>query len=134
MFCTKCNVDKPTTEFNQNKAKKSGYQSFCKSCMKEYKLSYYQENKTTVITKVRENKRKVREWFNDYKSGLACEECGQNHPATLDFHHLDSDAKDVEVGQLVGYGYGKDLILAEVAKCKVLCSNCHRILHYEQKK
>jgi hypothetical protein len=50
----------------------------------------------------------------EYKKTLRCADCGQSHPATLDFHHLDP-AKE------------------EIAKCVVLCANCHRIRHWNEK-
>lgn len=31
---------------------------------------------------------------------------------------------------MVTFGYGKDALRPEMAKCDVLCANCHRIVHY----
>jgi len=34
-FCTKCNTDKPASEYYKNKKRKSGLQAYCKSCCKQ---------------------------------------------------------------------------------------------------
>jgi len=31
---------------------------------------------------------------------------------------------------MITYGYGAEALEAEIAKCDVLCANCHRIEHY----
>nr|DAN83507.1 MAG TPA: Meiotic chromosome segregation protein [Caudoviricetes sp.] len=33
-ICTKCGLEKPTSEFNKNKLKKDGLQSECRDCHK----------------------------------------------------------------------------------------------------
>lgn len=67
--------------------------------------------------------------FKDYKAGLKCERCSETHPACLDFHHLDPAAKEGDVGRLAR-GWSLDRLKKEIAKCIVLCSNCHRKEHY----
>jgi hypothetical protein len=43
----------------------------------------------------------------------------------MDFDHV-RDEKFASVSQLVSYGYGIASIDAEIAKCDLVCSNCHR--------
>ena len=71
-------------------------------------------------------------WFFEYKKTLACA-CGENHPACIQFHHRDPLTKEGDVSSLVGAGYSKEIILAEVAKCDVICSNCHLKLHWQER-
>ena len=75
--------------------------------------------------------RKVAAWLKEYKLSLACTQCGENHPGCLDFHHRDREQKDGPIAQAAWQGWSVARILAEMAKCDVLCSNCHRKLHYE---
>lgn len=70
----------------------------------------------------------VRKWYNEYKSLLKCQ-CGEDHPACIQFHHLDPLVKDGLVSDIVRYGTLSQLI-AEIVKCSHICSNCHRKLHY----
>ena len=80
---------------------------------------------------VRLRKRKIKEWFEKYKSKLSCSICGENHPATIDFHHKGD--KENQVAQMVHWGYSIDNILKEIKKCEVLCANCHRKVHWKSK-
>ena len=67
-----------------------------------------------------------REWLANYKLERGCELCGfREHAAALDFDHMDRDAKKVGVGMMQMRAWSS--IKAEVAKCRVLCANCHRI-------
>lgn len=43
--CSKCKIEKPSTEFNFCKAAKDGLQSRCKPCIKAYGHKYYQAHK-----------------------------------------------------------------------------------------
>ena len=110
----------------KDKAKAAAYN-------KEYKAVWYKENRKRLIAKDRERKRELREWLTDYKAGLKCERCSFSHPAALDFHHKDGEQKEDAVAAMVSNGFCKERILEEIDKCEVLCANCHRILHYEQK-
>lgn len=56
-------------------------------------------------------------------------DCGYNeHPAALDFDHIGDD-KLFDVSKTMGRSL--EAIQAEIAKCVVRCSNCHRIKTFE---
>jgi hypothetical protein len=99
-----------------------------------YSKSYYEKNKKEVIQKINEKKRAHREWFTAFKSTLKCTVCGEDRPATLDFHHTDPKKTNKKVHKLVSDGHTRIRIQKEIDKCIVLCSNCHRIHHHEERK
>lgn len=78
----------------------------------------------------------TREITNKIKTTLGCEMCGFNaHPAALQFDHIDPATKyRTKTGKIVhpsdmikGGRYSLATVMAEIAKCRVLCSNCHAI-------
>jgi hypothetical protein len=99
---------------------------------KEYSKKHYESNKEKIIVAAQKNKKKARVEWRKFKATLSCEMCGQNHPATLDFHHTVKDKSNKKVSHLTRTG----AYLAarqEITKCSVLCANCHRIHHHEEK-
>jgi hypothetical protein len=52
----------------------------------------------------------------------------------LDYDHRPSEEKKANVSILVKRGAARDVILAEMAKCDLVCANCHRIRTYQRKK
>lgn len=104
--------------------------------MRAYRRKWYEENKSVEQekAKVRQaNRRKeFKEWYKNYKKNLKCERCGFTHPAALDFHHKDPKEKRFTIGAEI-VNCSKQELLEEIQKCEVICSNCHRILHYEEK-
>lgn len=56
-----------------------------------------------------------------------CEICLENHPACLEFHHVNPIEKEYSISAIAGKTM--KTILKEVGKCKILCANCHRKLH-----
>jgi hypothetical protein len=78
-----------------------------------------------------QHKREIIRWFYDYKSALKCEVCGENEPCCIDFHH--EREKTMSIGRFASRGHSKDKILEEIKKCKVLCANCHRELHWNER-
>lgn len=99
---------------------------------KEYSRKHYEKNREKVIASNNEAKARGKEKWDLYKSGLKCARCPENHVATLDFHHVNPEDKEYSVADLVS---NKMFTKAykEIKKCIVLCSNCHRKLHYEEK-
>lgn len=99
---------------------------------KRYNKEYYKNN--TQKEKDRVNKRKIetREWFKNFKKTLKCNRCSEDHPACLDFHHIDGDKKEFQIPRMVKNGFSIDKILEEIEKCEILCSNCPRKEHFEK--
>lgn len=92
--------------------------------------TYYAKNKDKFRESNRNVREKLRVWYRNLKSTLVCNRCGFAHPAALEFHHINPDEKSFEVARLVGMGASERRILEEIAKCEVLCSNCHAIEHW----
>lgn len=80
---------------------------------------------------VNKQRHATREWYRILKSGLRCTDPNcpwpDVNPVCLDFHHPPGVIKVASVTTLVNQGKPREVILAEMAKCEVICSNCHRI-------
>lgn len=106
-----------------------------------YWRQWYEKNKHREDYKAADKatKKRIRKerraWYLDLKSKLKCEgkDCGVSDFRVLDFHHRDPSTKEIEVSNLALNGISKKKILAEIEKCKVLCANCHRIEHWEER-
>jgi hypothetical protein len=72
---------------------------------------------------------KKRQWLQDYKKTLKCNRCPESHPACLDFHHRDPTQKEFLISQIPQANLQR--LIEELAKCEVLCANCHRKHHYD---
>lgn len=99
----------------------------------EYSRKHYEANKELVIRRTKEASVQQKAEWDTFKSTLKCTKCGFDHIAALDFHHEDPSTKEYDVNRLIS---NKRFTKAyeEIKKCIVLCANCHRIHHYEEKK
>lgn len=62
------------------------------------------------------------------KIELGCTDCGyREHPDALEFDHLPGFEKVAGINAMLRRGVGWAKIEAEIAKCEVVCANCHRI-------
>lgn len=100
---------------------------------KEYSAEHYKYNRAKIIARVAENKRKAKEQFLEFKSRLSCVQCGQNHPAALDFHHVIRDPSNKKISELTQNNAYAAAIKEITEKCIVLCASCHRIHHYNER-
>lgn len=130
--CSKCSENKPLTDFNKDRCAKDGYSIYCKHCRKHIRHTSYVKNKDSIISSQLEKRRKSQDWVRQFKD--RCKHCGETHPATLDFHHIEG--KEHGISNLVNRTNLTDeikaLIIIEIQKCIVLCSNCHRKLHWNE--
>lgn len=62
------------------------------------------------------------------KADRACERCGFNDPRALTFHHRDPSTKSFPIATYA-WKVSWERLVAEIAKCDVLCANCHMIEH-----
>lgn len=86
----------------------------------------------TVQAQYRQRRGDIRALIQSFKKDKKCSRCGFDDPHALDFHHRDAGQKDFRIALAVSGNYSRERILAEIAKCDVLCANCHRILHAEE--
>jgi hypothetical protein len=98
----------------------------------KYGKAHYEKNKAAYVERSNKAKKKAREQWALYKSTLACARCGENHPATFDFHHVKRDPSNIKIHRLLGDGRFKKALQEAMEKCIVLCANCHRKHHFEE--
>lgn len=56
-----------------------------------------------------------------------CRDCGETDPVVLDFDHLPGQEKRFEIARAVNASTRAwSTIRVEIAKCEVVCANCHR--------
>lgn len=127
--CTNCHQELPYSEYNARNDSADGLQARCKACLRVTRRKWYAENQETEYARLKAAAAEKRRWWTEYKATLRCEQCGENHPSCLDFHHKDPDDKDINLAQVAFRGWSVARIEKELAKCMVLCSNCHRKLH-----
>jgi 5-methylcytosine-specific restriction endonuclease McrA len=90
----------------------------------------YAERRAYLIQAVQRRRRMVRRQAIALKGGR-CQVCGYDRCAeALEFHHLDSEVKDFGISSR-GYTRSWDKVRQELAKCLLLCANCHREVHAE---
>jgi len=62
--------------------------------------------------------------------GGKCKRCGYDKcAAALEFHHMDPDSKEFGLAQR-GETRSLARMIEESMKCVLLCSNCHKELHF----
>jgi hypothetical protein len=54
-------------------------------------------------------------------------DCGGSfHPAAMQWDHIGTD-KRINISDAVHKGWSRARILTEIAKCELVCSNCHAV-------
>jgi hypothetical protein len=73
-----------------------------------------------------------RDHMRAVKLKKGCEVCGYNsHPSALEFDHIDPATKTYSPSYTISLSWGA--MLEEIAKCRVLCANCHAVHTYNQR-
>lgn len=63
--------------------------------------------------------------------GGGCQQCGYNkNQAALSFHHRDPSLKELKIDIRSCSNRSWDILLKEIEKCNLYCSNCHMETHY----
>jgi hypothetical protein len=68
------------------------------------------------------------------KRGEPCADCGQVfHPAAMHWDHTGTD-KLINISRAVNNGWSRERILLELAKCELVCANCHSVRTYTRRR
>lgn len=113
--CATCGQPKPIADFAYRGGDRVGIQSTCKPCSLE---------------RLRAHRREMRERVTAYKLDLGCALCGYNsHPAALHLDHREPSTKRNrgKASRALEVSWSWKRIQDELAKCQVLCANCHAV-------
>lgn len=87
---------------------------------------YYQENKTSLRLEQNGQRSKLRLLIEQAKS-VPCVDCDIPYPTyMMDFDHCRGTKSFTISSQLSTKNPTKQRLLDEIAKCDVVCANCHR--------
>lgn len=124
-YCSRCGHELPLSDFGTNSSKKDGLQQYCREHMKAYRREHYAKNPAPYGQRARAQTAELRELVTQAKD-RPCMDCGGRFPSVvMDFDHVGED-KIREISSLVKYG-NRQKLLDEIAKCELVCANCHRI-------
>jgi hypothetical protein len=119
--------------------KKTGKLQYrCSICKKRWNNKSYQYNTDYHKNRQKEFKKKRKKQWIEYLESmivLECQECGYNKCfAALDFHHVDNNKKENSISKIICLNSftdkNKKILIEEIRKCVILCSNCHRETHF----
>ena len=111
-ICTACGTEHPNTaEFFYAVRSRRTLSAECKKCFKS-RIS---------------DRAKAQKLFCSTEKGGKCVVCGyQRYIGSLAFHHLDPSEKEFNFRDSCR---SQDVLLKELEKCILVCSNCHGEIH-----
>ena len=134
----------PYKDLEQYKTYQKEYRIKNKEKLDLYDKEKYQKNKISIIKRVmnynKNNPEKNKIWqqtiiknrkkrFYDFLYPLKskpCTDCNKSYPPyVMQFDHRPGEIKSNEVGTMLGCS--EDKIASEIAKCDLVCANCHAI-------
>jgi hypothetical protein len=130
--CSACHLALPAEAFTWSTARR---QDMCRTCRRSYNRRYAVLN----ADRRREYYRQRRALRRDKGRALVaaakasgCVDCGEADATVLDFDHV-REPKRANVADLVAFGSPPSTVAKEIAKCEVVCANCHAIRTGERK-
>lgn len=114
--CRLCKIELPTEMFYfRSSTERRTKTNTCRNCI----IRYNRQRELSIKIKL-----------INYKGGC-CSVCGyKRNVYALDFHHRDPSIKEFNLAHTSGI---TEAVLAEIDKCDLLCSNCHREYHHPDK-
>ena len=92
-----------------------------------YNLAYYRKNRDAEIARVSSRTQATLAWLRDLRR-VPCADCGRTvAPYVMDFDHRDPAQKSFSLAAEKVLLKNRGLLEAEVAKCDIVCANCHRV-------
>ena len=129
--CSTCKQWKPLKEFNRRSTSADGRQWACRECNREYHRRNKERHNAQIHARNRriakENQRRLLAYLLEHP----CTDCGESDVAVLEFDHLRDKVANISL--MIRWCPWR-AIEAEIAKCDVVCANCHRRRTYSRQK
>jgi hypothetical protein len=125
--CTRCRLRKPALNFAWHRKARGQRDTYCQPCRAAYKREHYAANRERYIANAHRRKQAIAleraalliEFFRE----RPCIDCGESDPMVLEFDHLADKRFNIAKGLRT---HSWQAVLDEIAKCEVVCANCHR--------
>lgn len=129
--CSKCGWILNTDQFHSKGGKnKSGLYSWCKACHAAYQKEAREANKKKSNKRIQElraiRRKVIQDLIVEHLKANPCKECGESDILCLDFDHRKPQEKEFCISRAVHLVPSLEKVKNEVAKCDILCANCHR--------
>ena len=133
-ICTKCGETKDESEFFKRDKKTGRVHAQCKKCYKLHRSTYYAEHykqhgdeyrKRAVIRRA-SIRNMMRANMLSYLKNKVCAICGEDDIRTFEFDHVDPSKKSFSITRGLNHGPSWEVVVDEIKKCRILCSNCHK--------
>jgi len=129
-LCRGCGLLRTHEEFAIKNSRTGQRHSQCKECCRRRSRDHYHVNHDAYIQRNRRNnplhrKRNAAAVF-EYLLLHPCVRCAESDPVVLEFNHKDPGAKAANISDLIRFGSSANRLFGEIAKCEVMCANCHQ--------
>jgi hypothetical protein len=116
-WCPRCELTLPVELFGRLG---EALQGWCKPCFRNYRAA----NRAAARTRAAERIQLARDFVRSHLARNPCMDCGEPDLVVLEFDHVR--AKRVGISTLVARGAPLARLAGEIARCEVVCVNCHR--------
>lgn len=148
--CNKCRTLLPDEYFHFRNKEKGLRQRACSTCLNKYAAQYRIKNHTKVLEGLRVSYRKSklaqsrrpkswgsiiesrRMWVYELKRN-PCTDCNKIYPPfVMDLDHVKGEKK-FTIASVMRNSVPDDVLMEEIMKCELVCSNCHRLRTYNRR-
>lgn len=124
-YCRYCKRRKSIKQFAARKG--TTRSNRCRQCQRDYAKQHYRENRQRYAERNLEYKAEIKQLVRQAKA-KPCMDCGMQYPyCVMDFDHQPEFEKRSAVSMMENGRYNMQRVVEEIAKCQVVCSNCHRL-------
>jgi hypothetical protein len=128
--CPKCSRNLTICSFSIRRNSPDRRMSWCRECQSGASSRSYQGDRKAIIKRSAIRQRQTRgdnrTWLALFLADKLCMDCGESAADIFEFDHRHG-AKSGSVSKMLQNGFSLRTIEAEIAKCDILCPNCHRI-------
>lgn len=132
-ICKKCQRELDDESFHR---RGNGRRGTCRECVAQYQAAHYEANRERYIvgkkSSVANRRREIRSFLEEAKR-KPCADCGISYPPwVMQFDHV-RDQKVFALAVASRIQPSQNRIMAEIAKCEVVCANCHADRTYRRR-